>query len=129
MHLLLHNTESLLVNLCQSNFLKKPYCSTAVNQFTAVGPAGVPLSLQPVSPSISDLSLSPFSSHLHSSLFIPTFTLPDDLAGTLSLHIHHCPYISPSISDTVVRIEFQIPRPSRHSFPSRSQYSPASFPF
>lgn len=59
----------------------------------------------------------------HSSPLIPTLTLPDDLAGTLSLHIHHCTYISPSISDTVVRIGFQIPCPSLLSLLSRSTYS------
>lgn len=38
-------------------------------------------------------------------------TLPDDLAGARPRHIHHYPYISLSISGTVVRIKFQIPRP------------------
>lgn len=50
----------------------------------------------------------PTSSHSQPSLVM---TLPDDLAGARPRHIHHYPYISLSISGTVVRIKFQIPRP------------------
>lgn len=78
---------------------------TTVNTFTAVERVSlhVKLSRYPC------LIPTPTSSHFHPSLVT---TLPDDLAGARPRHIHHYPYISLSISGTVVRIKFQIPRPS-----------------
>lgn len=67
---------------------------------------------------------STFSSHFLSSLVIPTLTLADDLAGACSLPIHHYSYISLSISDTIVRIKFQIPHPSHLSPPHRDHHIP-----
>lgn len=134
-HLLRHNTESLLVIfsvVVRATFLRS---CTATQQSISLLLLDQQVSLYP-----SNLSHHPSriphwdpSPPLLLSSPLISFHSHIDSARWLSrdpfLHIHHCPYSSLSISDTVVRIEFQIPRPSRLSLPSRSPYSPASFPF
>lgn len=44
-----------------------------------------------------------------------TVTVPDDLAGSFSMHIHHChPYISPSVSDATLGDSVANPSPYLH---------------